>query len=100
RRTVAIRHVSGHRLVALLEIVSPANKDRTRHVNELAVKAATALDMGVHLLLVDLFPPGRHDPHGMHDVILHQLEQFAEVYDLPADEPLTLAAYAAGPQIE
>src|SRR5689334_678425 len=28
RRTVAIRHVSGHRLVALLEIVSPANKDR------------------------------------------------------------------------
>src|SRR5438128_400794 len=28
RRTLAIRHVSGHRLIALLEIVSPANKDR------------------------------------------------------------------------
>src|SRR5436309_2164354 len=32
RRTVAIRHVSGHRLVALLEIVSPANKDRPASV--------------------------------------------------------------------
>ena len=32
RRSLAIRHVSGHRLVALLEIVSPANKDRARHV--------------------------------------------------------------------
>src|SRR5581483_11046142 len=32
RRTLAVRHVSGHRLVALLEIVSPANKDRASHV--------------------------------------------------------------------
>src|SRR5262245_49787846 len=28
RRSLAIRHVSGHRLVALLEVVSPSNKDR------------------------------------------------------------------------
>ena len=27
RRSLAIRHVSGHRLIALIEIVSPANKD-------------------------------------------------------------------------
>lgn len=26
RRTLAIRHVSGHRLVAIIEIISPANK--------------------------------------------------------------------------
>ena len=32
RRSLAIRHVSGHRLVALLEIVSPANKDRADHM--------------------------------------------------------------------
>ncbi len=32
RRSLAIRHVSGHRLIALLEIVSPANKDRKRHI--------------------------------------------------------------------
>jgi hypothetical protein len=100
RRTLAIRHVNGHRLVALVEIVSPSNKDRARHVEEFAAKAVSALDVGVHLLLVDLFPPGPHDPYGMHGVILQHLEQSDEPYDLPADEPLTLASYAAGPQVE
>jgi hypothetical protein len=100
RRTVAIRHVSGHRLVALVEIVSPANKDRPQHVEEFAAKAVSALDLGVHLLLVDLFPPGPHDPFGMHGVIRQRLEQSDEPYDLPAEEPLTLAAYAAGAEVE
>src|SRR5205085_2746651 len=39
RRSLAIRHVSGHRLVALLEIVSPSNKDRIQHVEDFAAKA-------------------------------------------------------------
>jgi hypothetical protein len=100
RRSLAIRHVSGHRLIALIEIVSPANKDRARHVEDFAAKAVSALDVGVHLLVVDLFPPGPHDPHGMHEVIVQRLEQSDEPYDLPPEEPLTLAAYAAGPQVE
>jgi hypothetical protein len=100
RRSLTIRHVSGHRLVALLEIVSPANKDRARHVEDFAAKAVDALDVGVHLLVVDLFPPGAHDPFGMHGAICQRLEQSDEPYDLPADEPLTLAAYAAGPRVE
>jgi hypothetical protein len=100
RRTVAIRHVSGHRLVALVEIMSPANKDRARTVAEFAAKAVSALDVGVHLLVVDLFPPGPHDPQGIHGVIRQQLDQSDEPYDLPADEPLTLASYAAGPQVD
>jgi hypothetical protein len=100
RRSLAIRHVSGHRLIALLEIVSPANKDRARHIEDFAAQAVSALDVGVHLLVVDLFPPGRHDPYGIHGVILQRLEQSDEPYDLPAEEPLTLAAYAAGPQVD
>lgn len=101
RRTLAIRHVSGHRLVALLEIVSPANKDRREHVEALAQKAAEAPDTGIHLLLVDLFPPGPHDPAGMHGVIRSFLEEDTdEGYDLPPGEPLTLASYAAGPELE
>lgn len=100
RRSLAIRHVSGHRLIALIEIVSPANKDRLRHVKDFAAKAASALDLGVHLLLVDLFPPGPHDPSGMHGVILQELDQSDEPYDVPLDEPATLASYAAGPAVE
>ena len=100
RRSLAIRHVSGHRLIAILEIISPANKDRARHVQEFVEKAAGALEVGIHLLLVDLFPPGPHDRHGVHDAIVQSLQPTDEPYDLPANEPLTIASYAAGPPVE
>jgi hypothetical protein len=102
RRTLAIRHVSGHRLIALVEILSPANKDRARHVEAFADKAAEALEAGIHLLVVDLFPPGLHDPHGMHAMIRQRLDGSDAGYELPPGEPLTLAAYAAAspPRVE
>jgi hypothetical protein len=99
-RNVAIRHLSGHRLVALLEIMSPANKDCAEHVEDFVAKAGAALDLGVHLLLVDIFRPGSHDPHGMASTIWQRLVDPAKPYDLPADQPLTLAAYAAGPHVQ
>ena len=67
--SVAIRHVSGDRVVAMIEIVSPGNKS-TRHAMRLffVEKAAELLGGGVaFLLVVDLFPPrsprpARHPP--------------------------------------
>jgi hypothetical protein len=100
RRSLAVRHVSGHRLVALVEILPPANKDRAEHLEAFAAKAATALECGVHLLVVDVFPPGPHDPHGIHGVLRRRLDASSEPYDLPAAEPQTLAAYVAGPSVE
>jgi Protein of unknown function (DUF4058) len=100
RRSLAIRHVSGHRLVALIEIVSPTNKDRSRHVKDFVDKAASVLEFDVNLLLVDLFPPGPHDRSGMHGAVLQELDPSAEPYDMPAVEPATLASYAAGPVVE
>jgi hypothetical protein len=99
RRSLAIRHVTGHRLVALVEIISPANKDRHSHVEDFATKAISALDVGVHLLLVDPFPPGPYDPIG-NAPLLDRLEQSNQPYDVPADEPATMASYAAGEVIE
>ena len=100
RRTLAIRHVSGHQLIALLEIASPANKDRARSVEEFAGKALAALEAGIHLLIVDLFPPGVHDPDGMNGVIQEALDALGRRYELPAEAPLTIASYAAGPNVE
>ncbi len=100
RRTLAIRHVSGHRLVALLEIVSPANTDRPQSVEQFAAKAVESLDAGIHLLLVDVLPPGPWDPQGMHGLVRQRLGQSEEPYDLPADKPLTLASYTSGPQVD
>lgn len=97
RRTLTIRHVSGHRLVALVEIVSPANKDRAVHVEQLATKIDEALRCDVHVLLVDLFAPGTHDPHGMHGAVWDRVDDGqAEPLELPPDEPFTLASYVAG----
>ncbi len=93
RRTLTIRHVSGHRIIALVEIVSPANKDRPRHVAELAAKIETALLEDIHVLLVDLIPPGLHDPQGIHGAIWERFDN--DSYPLPPDEPLTLASYVA-----
>jgi hypothetical protein len=36
----------------------------------------------------------------MHGAIRQRLAPSDEPYDLPGDEPLTLASYAAGPQVE
>jgi hypothetical protein len=95
RRTLVIRHVSGHRVVAVLEIVSPANKDRPASVADFAQKAQSALRQGVHLLVVDLFPPGLHDPRGIHEVIW---DAYGDKPDAPPpDKQITLASYVAGP---
>ncbi|HJT30418.1 MAG TPA: DUF4058 family protein [Pirellulales bacterium] len=100
RRTLAIRHVSGHRLVAILEIVSPSNKDRAEHVEELAAKIVAALEAGIHVLLVDLWPPGAFDPRGIHGAVRDWFDALDGPYRPPANEPLTLASYCASPPAE
>jgi hypothetical protein len=95
QRTLVIRHSSNHRIVALLEIVSPGNKSNRHAVRALLDKVAAALALGIHLLVVDLFPPGPRDPHGIHGLIWDRLT--GDPHEQPADRPLTLAAYTAGP---
>jgi hypothetical protein len=51
-------------------------------------------------MVVDLFPSGQFDPHGMHGAIQENLNRFEQAYDLPNDEPLTLASYVAGLQVD
>jgi hypothetical protein len=71
RRTLTIRHASGHRVVAFLEILSPGNKDRTASVEQFVNKVDSALMQGVHVMVVDLFPPGRFDPRGNLGALWH-----------------------------
>jgi hypothetical protein len=100
QRTLAVRHVSGHQIVALVEILSPANKGRRRHVEEFAVKAGTALQLGIHLLMADLFPPRPHDPRRMHAAILECLDDAEPPRSPSPEHPLTVASYEAGLPIE
>jgi hypothetical protein len=97
RKTLAVRTASNHRIVALIEIASPANKDRASSVSDFADKAQSALKQGIHVLMVDLLPPGQFDPQGMHAVIWEAYGSDSEDQAPPADKPLTLASYVARP---
>ena len=100
RRSLAIRHVSGHQLVALIEIVSPSNRDRRDPVDEFATNVTTSLDLGVHVLMIDLFPAGPHDPQGMHGAVWSLLDEGEGYDELMSGEELTLASYVAGPPVD
>jgi hypothetical protein len=93
QRTIVIRHSSGDRIVALIEIVSPANKHTQQTLEQFADKVIAALHDGIHVLLVDLFPPTRYDPDGIHGYIWHRL--LAGTYHAPPEGILTLVSYAA-----
>ncbi len=96
QRTLVIRHATGDRIVALLEIVSPGNKDRRQALARFVDKATAELSQGYHLLIVDLFPPGPHDRQGIHAAIWAEVDGTeAAEYRQPLDKPLTLAAYEA-----
>jgi hypothetical protein len=95
RRTIVVRHSSDDRIVALLEIVSPGNKSSRHGLKAFVEKAVEALYRGFHLLVIDLFPPGPRDPQGIHGAVWAEVSD--EAFSLPAGEPLTLAAYSAGP---
>ncbi|HZK82520.1 MAG TPA: DUF4058 family protein [Humisphaera sp.] len=90
---VTVRHPDGA-VVAVLEIVSPGNKESRHALSDFTRKAVRFLQAGVNLLIVDLFPPGKRDPQGVHKAIWDRIAD--EPFTLPPDKPLTLAAYAVG----
>jgi hypothetical protein len=94
QKVVAVRHVSGDRIVAMIEIVSPGNKAARNALRAFVQKAAEFLEHGVHLLVIDLLPPGRRDTEGIHAEIWQEIA--GEEYALPPHKRLTLAAYETG----
>lgn len=90
---VAVRHVSDDSVVAMIEIVSPGNKNSANAFQAFVRKACELLGQGIHLLLLDPFPPGRRDPNGIHSAIWEQFTD--DPFDLPAEKPMTMVAYEA-----
>lgn len=95
QRRMVIRHTSGDHIVAMVEIVSAGNKSNAQAWRTLIDKALAALHRGVHLLILDLYPPTPRDPDGFHGALWSQLD--GDGYELPPDANRTLAAYSAGP---
>jgi hypothetical protein len=105
KSSVVVRHVSDDRMVAVVEIISPGNKAGRKAFQALIDKACDLLENKVHLLFIDLFPPSGRDPDGLHAAIWDEIQQQDERtsegrFVPPADKPLTLVAYEAGPIIQ
>jgi hypothetical protein len=91
KKSIVIRHVTGDEIVATMEIVSPGNKASRRAFDAFLDKACELIEQRIHLLIVDPFPPGSRDPHGVHAAIWEEVA--GHPFQLPADKPLTLVAY-------
>lgn len=81
-------------VVAVIELVSPGNKNSRHAIRSFVDKTLDFLRQGIHVSIIDLFPPSRRDPQGIHKVIWDEVKE--EAFELPSDKPLTLVAYSAG----
>lgn len=96
RRVLTVRHTGGERVVAVVELVSRGNKDRPSAVREFAGKVAALLHRGVHVTVVDVHRPGKHDRGGMPAAVGRALRA-APSDDPPRRRPYTFAGFRARP---
>jgi hypothetical protein len=90
---VVVRHHLG-RIIAVMEIISPGNKDSRAALRDFVDKTIDFLRAGVHVLIVDLFPPTPRDPFGLHKVIWDEIEE--EDFTFPKGKDRILASYETG----
>ncbi len=79
----------GTRLVAAIELVSPANKDRDGHRQAFAVKCASYLCQGVSLIVIDIVTSRQAN---LHDDMIRVLGH-GQAFALPAETVLYAVAY-------
>jgi hypothetical protein len=90
---ISIRHGRG-RVVAIIEIVSPGNKASRNATRTFVEKAVEILNQGVHLVVIDLFPPTPRDPHGLPRLISEEFGD--ESFHLLPGKPLSVASFVGG----
>ena len=87
-----IRHVSGRRVVALIEVMSRANKASVEETDRFVGKVVAAVAHGIHVLVLDLYPPTARDPDGIHGLVGGH---FDDAYHSDPTKPLTAVSYLA-----
>ena len=94
RNRLAIRHSSGNTPIAYVELISSGNKSSRRAMERLLDKAVSVIDQGIHLTIVDPFPPGTFDEHGIHGEIWNQIDP-SSAFVFPDGRHLTTVSYHA-----
>ncbi len=94
RNRLAIRHTSGDRLVAYIELLSSGNKANRRALDRFLDKACSIIEQGIQLLVVDPYPPGALDPQGIHAAIWNEIDP-STPFRFPDSRRLTAVSYHA-----
>jgi hypothetical protein len=92
---IVIRYKLG-RTVAVIEIVSPGNKDSKQAFKEFVETSQEFIKAGVHLLVIDLFPPTKRYPQGVHQAIWDEFEEEDTEFNFPNETSRILASYNSG----
>ena len=93
RNRLSIRHVSHDRVVAVIELVSPGNKDDKKACADFIRKAFDLLAMRINFLYIDPFAPTNQDPNGLHARIWKKLLPKKTAHHATADQPLMSVSY-------
>ena len=90
---IVIRHNFG-RIIAVIKIVSPGNKETRAAFGDFVEKTVQFFAKGIHVLVVDLFPPTPRNPQGIPNAIWDKIGDGPFVY--PPGKDHTLVSYEAG----
>jgi hypothetical protein len=90
---IVVRHHLG-RIIAVIEIVSPGNKDSRGALRDFVGKTIDFLRAGIHVVIIDLFPPTPRDPLGLHKVIWDEIKE--EDFIFPPGKDRIIASYKTG----
>lgn len=97
-KEITIRDSQVHNVVAALRIVASETKRSRYRLNNFVAWVVETLRDGISVVVIDLFPPGPHDPHGIHKAIWDEF--IDNDFALSPTKPLTLASYLARPRPE
>ena len=89
---IVVQQPVGH-TIAVVEIVSPGNKDSKRAFKTFVEKSQDYIARGVHLLVVDPFPPTKRDPEGVHRVIWDDFEDAGREFAFPVGKDRLAVSY-------
>jgi hypothetical protein len=87
---IVVKHHLG-RIVAVIEIVSPGNKDSRAALRDFVDKTIDLLRIGIHVLIIDLFPPTPRDPFGIHKAVWDEIDE--ESFVFPEGQDRILVSY-------
>jgi hypothetical protein len=91
---VTVRLSRTHQVVAVVQLVVAGNKTDRTTLESFTRRAQELLAAGIHLTVIDVFPPGPRDPEGIHPLIWG--DDSTSAFRIDPAKPLTCAAYVGG----